>query len=414
MPNTINNVKEVGGIIAKAAAKMLADQIQFTKSVAKADESDYKGKNGYGAGDVIYVSKPARFTPQQSFDITSSIQDVTEEKVALPLDVISTVGVNVDSLEFASEIELGAMIDRVIKPAVSALAQDVEQRFLRRAVEATYNYVGTPGSTVFDVDTMLASRTEINRMLCPIDDNRFALLDSRATASAVSARKGLFQSSSAIAEQYKMGYVGQADGYTYLESQLLPTHTNGTSALTGLTLGANMTNGATTIAVNGVGTTTTIAKGTILTVAGVNAVHPITKQNLGVLQKFVVTQTTAAVAGNIAALPVSPVIYSSAGGTLQNVSALGVSGATVVAVTGTGAGAITQQNLVFHKNAFRIVSVPLVMPKAVEMAAQQTEDGITVAVVRAWDNNKRAMTTRLDFLGGICADRPEWACRIGA
>lgn len=411
MANTFNTNKNAPGIIAKAAAKMLADELAFTKSIAKADESDYNGKNGYSAGDTIYVSKPARFIPQSAFDITSTMQDIKEEKVALPLDIISTVGVNVDSLEFATEIELANMVKRVVKPAVSSIAQDVERKMLEKATDAVANSVGTPGSTVFDTDLVLQAREKMNKFLCPKDDERFVLFDSTAGRSAVGARKGLFQSASEIAKQYKQGYVGMADGFNWLENELLNVHTNGND-VTGVAVNdAAVATGATTLAIDGLTNTTgTVTKGQVFTIDGVFAVHPITKQAYPFLQQFVITANATANGSGQVTVSISPAIYSSASGALQNVSALPADNAALVFM-GSASTAYTQ-NLAFHKNAFRMVSVPLVMPVKAEFAAQETVDGITVAVIRDFDVLTRKMITRLDFLGGICADRPEWATRL--
>jgi len=411
MANDLNNVKDVGGIIANAAATMLADESQFCKTIRKADKTDYDGKNGYKAGDTIYVSKPARFIPQETFDVTSSTQDITEEDVALPLDIISTVGVEINSLEFATEMELKSTIERVIKPAVSSIAQNVDQRFLEKATDATYNSVGTAGSTTFAPDDILAAREKMNKFLCPKDNNRYFLHDSTAGRKAVGERKGLFQSSSEIAKQYKMGYVGMADGFTWLESELLNNHTNGND-VTGVAVNdASAATGATTLAVDGLTTTTgTVKKGQVFTIAGVYAVHPITKETYTFLQQFTVTADATANGSGEATLSISPAIYSSASTSLQNVSALPANDAALVFV-GAASTAYTQ-NLAYHKEAFRGVSVPLIMPKRAEMAEQRTVDGITVAVIRDFDVLERRMVTRLDFLGGITADRPEWSCRI--
>lgn len=408
MANTLNNVKEAGGIIAKAAAKMLSDELHFCKSIAKAPEEDYKGKNGYSAGDTIYISKPARFTPTTQFDITSDIQDIKEEKTSLVLDTISTVGVEIDTLEFATEMQLKSVLNRVVKPAVEAIAQDVEQRFLEKATDATYNLVGTAGSTVFEPDTVLSAREKMSKFLCPKDANRYFLHDSTAGRSAVNARKGLFQSSSEIEKQYKKGLVGISDGFTWLENELLNTHTNGNDVAF-LVDGTVSTEGTTTIHVDGLTTTTgTVKKGTVFTIDNVFAVHPITKQKYPFLQQFVVTADVTADGTGDADLTVSPALYTT--GTLQNVDAFPQDNATVN-VVGDASTAYTQ-NLAFHKEAFRMVSVPLVMPQNAELAEQQTHDGITVALVRDFDVLKRRMITRLDFLGGITAVRPEWAVRL--
>jgi len=410
MTNTFNTNKDAPGIIAKAAAKMLSDNLMFCKSIAKADKSDYKGKNGYGAGDTIYISKPARYVPQTTFDITSSQQDSTEEKVGLTLDISSTVGLNVDSSELASEIDLANYVDRIVAPAVSSIAQNVEQRMIEKATDATYNLVGTAGSTVFAPDDILAARERMSKFLAPKDDMRCFLHDSTAGRKAVGERKGLFQSSSEIAKQYKMGYVGTADGYNWMENELLNVHTNGNDVVFEVRTTV-ATEGQSTLVVEALTATTgTVKKGTVFTIAGVYAVHPITKVAYPFLQQFTVTADATADGSGYATLSVSPAFYTSASKGLQNIDAFPVDGA---AITPVGAASTSYtQNLAFHRDAFRMVSVPLVMPKNAEFAAQQTVDGITVAVIRDFDINTRKMVTRLDFLGGIVAERPEWACRI--
>lgn len=414
MANTIQNIKESGGVLVKAAAQMLEDELQFVKSIAKVPAEEYSGKNGYKSGDTVYINKPYRPTVGNSFDITSGIQDVTEEKVALTVSTPHTVGIALDSLEIATEIDLANKL-RLIAPAISAIAQNIESDFLTTAYRQTYNSVGTPGSTIFDTRQMGLARAKMQQFLCPKDMNRFALLDSLAEASAVDARKGLFQKSDEIAEQYKMGYMGMADGFTYLSNELLPTHTNGVD-VTGIAVEntvVTIATGMTTLGVDGVTSGATITAGTVFTIAGVNAVHPITKDDTGQLQQFVVTASVTETSGNSVIMAISPAIYSSASGSLQNVTALPADEAAVTFIGAASTG--YKQNLCFHKEAFRMVSLPLEMPTRAEFAEQATSDGgLTIAIVRDFDILKRRFVTRLDFLGAIAPVRPEWACRVWA
>ena len=412
MPNSFNTIKNAPGIIAAAAAQTLKDNLKFGGSIDKADASDFEGKNGYKAGDTIYTSVPARYIPQNTFDITSSIQDSVEEKRALTLDIQKTVGMDFDSTELATEVGLKQIINRFVVPAAESIAQSVEQEMLTRATQATYNSVGTAGSTAFTVADVLAGRVKLNQNLAPTGDRMF-LMNSAAGAAAVDSRKGLFQDSNNIAKQYKDGMIGRADGFDWMENELIYTHTNGVD-VTGVALTAQPTTGATTIAVNGltINTTGVVKKGTVFTIAGVNRVHPITKVSLGVPQQFVVTADANSDGAGAATLSISPAIYTSASGGLQNIAALPTSTAPLTFVG--AAGSALAQSLQYHKNAFKMVSVPLVMPTAVEFAAQETVDGITVQVVRAFDVMQRRMITRLDFLGGLSAVRPEWACRVTA
>jgi len=407
MVNAINNIQNAPGIIAKMAASMLADKTQFCKSIDKSEISDFDGKNGYNAGQSIQINVPARFTPGNTADITGSIQSIVEQKVTLSLNTLSNVPIALTSAEIQNDLSLKSWAKRVLEPAVSAIAQDVENRFIATATNETYNLVGTAGSTVFNVATILSAKTSMDINLAPIDDKRCLLLNSSATASAVNARSGLFQDASSISAQYKKGVMGISDGFTYKSNELLNVHTNGTMGGTPLVNGAAQT-GASLIT-DTWGATGTITKGTVFTIAGVFTVHPITKVATSTLQQFVVKADATAVL-TAATLSISPSIITT--GSTQNVSASPANNAVITPV-GVASASYTQ-NLAFHKSAFRMVSVPLVKPNGTDLAAQETVDNITIRVIRDYDVLTDKLIMRLDFLGGIAAVRPEWACRITA
>lgn len=412
MPNVINNVSDVGKVIAKMAAGMLADKTQFVRNIDKEPETSFGNVNGYNVGDTITISKPARFTTSSGADITSAIQDVKEEKVNLSLDTRSVVPIALTSAEIQNTIGLKDWANRILDPAVSSIAQNIESTFLNVAKNAVYNCVGTAGSTVFDTDTMLSAREKLLKNLAPQNGKFNVLLDSTAMRSAVNARKGLFQSSEQISKQYEDGYMGISDGFTFLENNLLPVHTRGSSIASGeVSVTAAPTEGASTINLTGSGSKT-LKKGDVFTIAGVFQVHPITKVATTTLQQFVVTADNTASTGAFSNVAVSPAFYSSTSGTLQNISALPSSSAAVVLVGVASTSYL--QNLAFHKSAFRFASVPLMKPDGAHMCAQETVDGMTIRVWMDANVLTDKMIMRLDFLGGFAAVRPEWACRITA
>jgi len=236
-------------------------------------------------------------------------------------------------------------------------------------------------------------------------------MDSAAGASAVDSDKGLFVFDR---KEYEQGYIGRAHGFEWLENELLYRHTNGND-VTGLAVETDVVTiatGMSTLGIDGLTNSTgTLTKGTVFTIAGVNAVHPQTKADLGYLKQFVHTGTSVTANGSgQATLTLSEPIYSSASGSLQNVSALP---ADEAAITVVGSASTTySQSLMFHKDAFRVCSVPLILPTSAEFAEQASEDGINVAIVRGFDTLTRKMITRVDFLGGLAAVYPRWACRV--
>lgn len=408
MPNTINTVKSADLIIAKLAAGMLADKMQFIKTVDKEPYETFKGANGYAAGDTIAISRPARFVTNNTEDVTSAIRDVEETKLNLTLDGISNVAVALTSNEIATDLGLQSWAKRILDPAMTAISNDIEAKCLLAAKNAVGNTFGVAGANTFDTDTMLQAREIMNKNLCPMDDKRFALLDSSAMRKATNARKGLFQSSDEIAKQYKMGYVGQADGFTFLENNLLPTHTNGND-VTGVNVKTTVsTQGQATLVVQGLTANTgTVTKGSTFTIAGVFAVHPTTYQTLDYLQEFVVLTDKTADASGEATLDISPALYTT--GSLKDVSSFPQANDALV-FKGVASTSYTN-SLTYHKSAFRFVSAPLVLPGGLDQASQETVDGITVRVLRGFDIKTSKLIMRIDTLYGFCAPRPEWAAR---
>ena len=306
MANNITNIKDVGSVISKMAAGMLEDNVQFLKNVDKEPESVWQGTNGYNAGDTININKPFRPRTGKGADITGDIQDGVEERVPLALSNQSRQAISLTTAEIATDLALKSWAKRILEPMMSAIAQDIESECLQIAQDSVYNSVGVPGSNSFDVDTMGQARAVLMENLCPTGMGKYALLNSRAMNSATTARSGLFQSSEEISKQYKMGYIGTADGFTYLENNLLPQHTNGND-VSGVAVNGTTLEGATTLNVNGLDATTgTVTKGTTFTIDGVFQVHPITKAVYGNLQKFVVLADATANGAGEATLSISP------------------------------------------------------------------------------------------------------------
>jgi len=414
MANVINTIKDGPGLFARGVAQTLKDNMVFCSFVEKADESDFDGKNGFKSGDTIYTSIPARYIPQQdNFNITSAISDSVEEKAPLVLNKSESIGMSFDSLELATDTDVANALRRYGIPAAESIAQNVEARCFEIAADATYNFTGTAGSNTFTVADVLASRTKLNQSLCRPGD-RGLFMNSASGAQAVDARSGLFQSSEKIAEQYEMGMVGMADGFKWYETELGSTHTNGND-VTGIEVSTTVSvEGQATLVVEGLTTTTgTVTKGTVFTIATVNSVHPITKADTGRLQEFVVTADATANGSGIATISVSPAFYTSASDGLQNITAFPADGDAIAIKTGAASTGYVQ-NLALHKSAFKMVTVPLVQPKGVDLVASQTVDGITVNIVRDFDVRTREMITRVDVLYAFDKVRPEWSCRLTA
>lgn len=402
MANTVNTVKDGPGLFAKGVAQHVSDNLQFCGFVEKADESEYDGKNGYKAGDTIYTSIPAIKTVQRdNLDVTSLNKDVVEGKAPLVLNKTATTADQFDSLELATDVDVKNALKRFGMSSALAIAHDIESRCFEIAMQKTHQSVGTAGTNTFSTADILDAKVSLDESLAPVGD-RGLFMNSRSGAKAIDARKAYNNPAGAIGKQYEDGVILNADGFDWYESQMLPVHTNGTD-LTGGAINGTMTEGTSTLTVDGFSSAPTV--GSVFTLDGVNKVHAQTKNDLGVLQQFTIVSATTT------SIVISPAIYAASDG-LQNVTALPADDAALTFVG--SAGSSYTQNLALHKSAFKMVTVPLYTPKGEDLVASETVDGITVNIVRYFTGDTRKVTTRYDVLYAFDEVRAStgWSTRV--
>ena len=134
-------------------------------------------------------------------------------------------------------------------------------------------------------------------------------------------------------------------------------------------------------------------------ISGLYDVNPVTKAPLDYLKMFVVTADAVGVGSEIA-LTISPAPIGA--GAHQNcyfaTTDLDDDVVTYVPVTASTA---YRQNMIFHKNAFALVSVPLVAPPGAVDVGRQTYKGTSVRVIPVYDGITDESLWRLDVLYGV-------------
>lgn len=412
MSHEVLTAKNAPGVTAKLVAAHLKEKAKFIRSIAKEDDATFREQyKSASPGDTVFIKKPTKFKVGSTLDITSTKQDVKQEKVALTLDKLANVAFEMTSLETAYDKPIKYWNDEFVEPAMNALAAEMDRWALEKACRYTSNLVGSAGSQPGAVRGWLQAQQKMYENLAPEDDNHFALMNPSTNTEFSDSIKGLFHNEQ-VAKAFGKGYVGEGQGFTYLRSNLLPTFTNGAD-VTGIAVEASVvaiSNGMSTLGVDGVGSGLTITKGTVFTIAGVYDVHPLTKQTLPHLKQFTVLEDVTETSGNSVTLSISPAIYYSNTDSRQNVSAAPVDETGTLTFFGAASTAYAQ-NLAYHKDAFRFVSVPLYKPDGLDFAAAETVDGISVRALRDFDINKSTSIMRFDILAGLAPVRPEWASR---
>jgi hypothetical protein len=396
-PNTVANTLLNSSIITNTALAILHQKCNFIGSINKAYDSSFAA-GGAQIGTSLRIRLPNQYVIRSG--PTLQVQPVVNNSVTLNVTSQKGVDVSFSSVELTLNImEFAALI---LEPAMAVLAANIEADCLNMALNV-YNQINGQGSAQ-TLRNILGARKMLRDNLAPAAEY-MVRMNTQDNVDLVDSLKGLFQSSTNIADQYKDGVLGHTAGFEFAENTFLNTYTRGAESATYVLNGVPASGATTAVVATGTGAGN---QGDVFTVAGAFRVHPETKQSTGVLQQFVLTAAYAGGAGTIAFAPAMN--YAVSG--VQNISA---APATNAAITFAGtASTASGLSLAYHKDAFTIATADLVMPGGVDMAARKVMDGISMRMVRMYDVNNDLFPCRFDVLYGYACIRPQLAVRLAA
>jgi hypothetical protein len=412
MANTLLTISK----ITNEALMVLENELTFTGQVERKYDDQF-AVVGAKIGNTVNVRRPGRFIGTTGPAL--NVEDFNETSVPVTLSTQFHVDTQFTTQDLA--LSLDAFSDRVLKPAIAAIANKVDADGLTMAKNNTANTVGTAGTTPSALLTFLTAQAFLDSEGAPRDGKRSCIIEPFTSASIVDSLKGLFVPSNVIADQYKKGMMGRdSGGMNWYMDQNVVNQTYGSFAGTG----AIATTTATGFLTSGWASTSTVALiatgavslnvGDTIQIAGVFAVNPQNRAAYGTnkLRSFVVT-TAAAGTGTTFNVVVSPAVISA--GQFQNVS-IPTTSATAAVTFFNKTGTVSPQNLVMHKNAFTLACADLELPDGVHFAgrASDKELGLSIRVVRQYTINNDSIPTRLDVLYGWAPLYPELACRVAA
>lgn len=401
---SVSNTLLTIGMITKEALRVLENSLVVLRFVNREYDSKY-AVEGAKIGTTLNIRKPPRYVGRLGQAL--SLEDSIETQVPLVMDTQFGVDIQFSSADLALSID--DFSNRFLKPAVATVANKMDAD-VTALYNQLWNVVGTPGTTPNALLTYLLAGVALDNNACPADDLRSMFLTPLMQAYIVDALKGLFQQATAIADQYVKGVMGKAAGFDWAMSQNLATHTFGTYAGTPLVNGAGQI-GTSLITDGWTSGSTTLNKGDWFTIAGVYMVNPMSRQSVGQLQQFIVTDVVSDVTGALTMSIQPPIITA---GAFQTVSAAPADNAAIT--MGGATGAVSPQGLAIHRDCLTFASVDLPLPRGVDMAARVTDDqlGVSMRMVRAYDINTDNYPCRLDVLYGVGVLRPELGCRVAA
>ncbi|AWC25371.1 P22 coat protein - gene protein 5 [Aminobacter sp. MSH1] len=390
-------------IIAKEAVMILDNELVMAKKVFRGYENEFDKKvNGFKVGETISIRKPTDFTVRDG--AVMQTQEVVEGKTTITVDKRKGVDFKFTSQDLT--LKIGELSERVIKPAMIQLANQIDTD-LMALYKTIPSWVGTPTPPINSYADFAKGPERMDEYANPTD-GRCAVLSPADHWGLLGSQTALYMQDVAKGA-YRKGSLGEIGGVDTYMSQNVPTHTVGAAAtasavadaaaglgVLSTTYEATKDTGYMYLSTDG-WDASTLKAGDVLELSNVYAVNPVTKATLAFRKQFVVLEDTVTAAGDTA-IKISPPIIPT--GAFQNVSAVPVDGTTTIAKIGTG-GTGYRQNLMFHKNAFALVTVPLISPPGAVDVARQSYKGTNVRVIPVYDGINDESAWRLDVLYGV-------------
>jgi hypothetical protein len=408
----VSNSVLTPSVIAKEALMLLDNNLVLGKLVNRAYEPEINAPvNGYKKGGTVQIRRPAKYTWRAG--AVASPQDSVEKSLTLSVGTQGGVDLAFSSADMT--LKISEFSERFLKPAMITIANQVD-RDIAALYKGVWNWVGTPGTVIGSFTAFGKAPQRLTEMAVPPD--RVGTLSPADKWGLLGGLSGGYVSDIAkpAIEKAKLPMVGGVDLY---ETQNVKTHTVGTKAGTPLINGAaqnttyansGATNSQNLITDGWTASSAVLKQGDVFTIAGVFAVNPVTKDALPYLQQFVANADVTADGSGNATFSISPAIITS--GAFQTVSAAPADNAAIT-VNGTASTGYSQ-NMVFHRDAFALVMVPMELPAAIpaNLCGRETYKGVSVRLVPYYDGTNDINQWRMDVLYTAAAIYPDLACRV--
>lgn len=345
-------------IIAKEALMVLESNMVMADLVHR----DYS-KEFAKVGDTVNVRKPAKFNAK-NFLGTIEKQDITEGSVPVKLDRIRDVSVDVTSKEMTLSIQ--DFSEQIIKPALSAIAESVDEDLISYGVEkagktvsATANPTNLADIASLAKDLDLAKVPMQNRSLVlhPTHKYSYALTDNLSKVSYAGDNTTLRDA--LLGKVYSL--------QTYMDQNAPDTQAEEAGTATSYKVAG--TKGQTTVALSSVSADdATIKKGDGF------IFH-------GYFYRFAEDKTASS--GAVSSITIDQKLVEN----IQSTDTIKIINKPV--------------SLAFHRNGLALVTRPLELPAGAPKAAIESANGLAIRVVYGYDQDTKTDTISFDILYGI-------------
>lgn len=411
MANTLN----VSSLVSKGVVAPLHAEGKLVNTCGTRYKKDFL-QNNYVPGVTLNVNKGPQF--QVTSGRVANVQDV--EFATMPVTVVQyNEAISMTSIEQTYSLDSEDSMMQLGQDMGRRMLREVERIGFQTMANAIGNNVGSPGTEPGAMRLFGRGAAFMDDALAP-DAERYCALSPLAQAELVDAMKNVPNPGPEIGNQYLRGSMKKAMNLNFYSTPSVFRSTLGSCTNATPLLSSAATNGAATLAVNGLtASTSTIKAGTKFTLGvlgtatAVYAVDPETKATLPYLKMFTVTTDAVGISSAIAALAISPKIYDSTS-MHQNVSLLPPINAEVTLLLGTTAAGNTYgQSVIYQKDAIQLIALPLKAARTKGTHEFSDFMGVPIRVgIGAWDPINDSEILRVDACFAWFMPRPDHGCIV--
>jgi len=386
------------------------DQLVLSRHVNKykTDQTDMARAN-----DTIYRPQPYILESADGIDQTGNFDDRVQLSVPSSIDIFKSVTFNMDALELRDSLQE----HRLSKAASQRLASDVNV--------AIMNIAANLGSLVIPVATAATGYDDValceaifNEQGVPYDSRYLALStkDYNGMASNLANRQTLAPGKTLTAyEKSSVGEIASFDTFKLDYANRLPAALGSGLTMSTLDGATNYYVPAATVAtVSGtnnvdnrfqnitLSATTNVAVGDCFTVAGIEAVHQITKGSTGELKTFRVVEVVDGSILKITPPMVTAQVASPVSAETQYQNCINATESATAAIVWLNIAA-ARINPFWRKDALEIIPGKIAVPENAGMSVMRgtTENGIELVMSKQVGIDGLKVKYRVDVFFGV-------------
>ena len=391
------------------------DALVLSNNVSKYNTD---GSSMERSGDTIWRPMPYVAQSHDGTDATSNFTDATQLSVPATLGYSKHSTATLDGKELRDALQE----DRLGQAAYQKLASDINVAIMTVAAQQ--------GTLVVPISAAASGYGDIAEADAVMNEqgvamyDRYQALSSRDYNGMAADLAGRQTFTGKPTNAYEKSYVGEVAGFETFKLD----YANRLTAAAGVTVTmsaadqyytpvatstastgevANVDNRYQTISIAVI--SGALKVGDALTIAGVNAVHHITKEDTGQLKTFRVTELVTG-AGGTGTIKISPPIISAQGATdaelaYQNVTATPANGAAIVFLNIADAAV----NPFWQKDALEILPGNYAIPTDAGASVMRatSDNGVEIVMQKQFDINTMKTKYRWDVLFGVVNKQPE-------